>query len=106
MQDGVSGTAAASKIGAARAGLYEFVGRQGQLQGDQIHGQLDFIDDTGIHCLGPFEPVNTLVPLLRDWRDLLLHGGPNPIPGKEGAAAVRICEACRESAAADRWIAF
>ena len=104
MQGDLSGTADASKIGASRSGRYEFVGRQGQLQGDQIHGRLDFIDGADLHPLGRFEAANTLVPLLRDWRDLLLHGSANPIPGAEGAAAVRICDACRESAAADRWV--
>ena len=82
MQGDLNGTADASKIGASRSGRYEFVGRQGQLQGDQIHGQLDFIDGADIQPLGRFDAANTLVPLLRDWRGPAAARRTQPHPGR------------------------
>jgi hypothetical protein len=30
--------------------------------------------------------------------------GPNPVTGEDGLAAVRICDACRQSALEDKWV--
>lgn len=96
------GNVDAGKVSPAREGRYSFIGEEGQLQGDQIHGELSF--QRGLErepiALEPDGP--TLVPLLADWRRHLRGEGPNPIPAEEGLAAVRICEACRVSAAEDR----
>ncbi len=100
------GTVDASKVGPARSGRFEFVGSKGQLQGDQVHGFVDFLHHNGIEPLDRKEPISTIVPLLDDWREYILGTGPNPIPGEEGLAAVRICEACRKSALEDRWISL
>ncbi len=96
------GNVDAGKVSPAREGRYTFIGEEGQLQGDQIHGELSF--QRGLErepiALEPDGP--TLVPLLADWRRHLRDEGPNPIPAQEGLAAVRICEACRISAEENR----
>jgi predicted dehydrogenase len=102
MEDGTPGTVDASKVGPARTGRYEFLGAGGQLQGDQIHGRLEFIQGKDLQSLPVAEPVSTIVPLLRDWETYLRGNGTNPIPGEEGLAAIRICEACRKSAIENR----
>lgn len=104
MSDDLVGTVDASKVGPARAGCYEFVGSEGQLQGDQIHDSLSFVSGTEIQPLPLPEAVPTLRPLLELWRGFLLGEGENPVPATEGLAAIRVCEACRLSAAGDKWI--
>ncbi len=98
------GTVDASKVGPSRSGRYEFVGSKGQLHGDQVHGFVEFIQQNTIEAIAREEPVSTIIPLLAAWYDHLLGKGPNPIPGEDGLAAVRICDACLQSAREDRWI--
>ncbi len=104
MEGGLVGTVDASKIGPARTGLFEFVGEQGQLQGDQVHGSIEFIHQAQVESLHKTEPVSTLVPLLQDWQHFLSGQAANPISGDDGLEAVRICEACLTSARQDRWV--
>ncbi|MCP4546440.1 MAG: Gfo/Idh/MocA family oxidoreductase [bacterium] len=87
-----------SKVGPARAGRYEFTGDQGQLQGDQVHGILQFITGMEISDLPVEPPGPALVPLLADWERCLRGEGENPIPVEEGLAALRICDAVARSA--------
>ncbi len=104
MEDGLVGTVDASKVGPARSGLFEFVGAQGQLQGDQVHGTIEFIHNATLESLGKNEAVSTLVPFLDDWHQFLSGQGVNPISGEDGLAAVHICEACLTSARQDGWV--
>lgn len=104
MEDGLVGTVDASKIGPARTGLFEFVGAEGQLQGDQVHGNIEFIHQARVESLHKTEPISTLVPFLHDWHNYLSGQAANPISGEDGLAAVRICEACLTSAREDRWV--
>ncbi len=106
MDGGVVGTLDCSKVGRARSGRFEFVGREGQLQGDQIFNTLERIRATEVTSLGPGEPVQTLVPFLREWRDFLAGRAANPVAGEDGLAAVRICEACLESSRSGQWTAI
>ena len=94
MEDGLTGTVDASKVGPSRMGRYEFVGDAGQLQGDQIHGSLEFLRGTKIESLPVAPQTPTLPLLLADWEAHLRREGPNPIPAEEGLAALRICAAC------------
>jgi predicted dehydrogenase len=99
------GTIDVSKVGPARHGRYEFVGEAGTLQGDQIHGTLEFVRGTAVEAL-PVEPqAPTLPPLLADWAAFLRGEGKNPIPAAEGLAAVRIAAACAASAASGEAVA-
>jgi len=98
MEGGLTGTVDCSKVGPGRSGRMEFVGSRGQIHGDQVHGTLEFVSGLARHPLAAGGPVHTIVPLLRDWTAFLLGRCPNPISAREGLAAVRICEACRESA--------
>lgn len=95
-----------SKVAAARAGRYEFVCENGQLQGDQIHGLLQRIEQSRIEDLAVAPPGPAILPLLEDWYRFLTGNGENPIPGKEGLAAVKICHACRMSVASGNWVAL
>lgn len=97
------GLADASKVGPARCGRYEFVGEAGQLQGDQIHGTLEFVEGLTVTPLAHPPLTPTLPPLLGAWERHLRGKGPNPIPAAEGLAAIRICDACRRSAASGDW---
>lgn len=92
------GNVDASKVGPARAGRYEFIGEAGQLQGDQIHGLLEFVAGMRVTPLAVTPPAPTLPPLLADWERHLRGAGPNPIPAEEGLAAIRVCAACRRAA--------
>lgn len=104
MSNGLIGVVLAGKVGQARAGRYEFMGEGGQVQGDQIHGFLEMVRGMTITPL-PHEPLGpTILPLLGDWLAFLAGQGDNPIPGEEGLAAVKVCEACRESTKSGGWV--
>ena len=77
---------------------------KGQLYGDQVHGTLDLVHHASTKPLERFVQENSIVPLLTDWANCLHGRGLNPIPGEEGFAAVRICDACRQSSLEDRWV--
>ncbi|MFC1523433.1 Gfo/Idh/MocA family protein [Thermodesulfobacteriota bacterium] len=104
MENHIIGTVDAGKVGPARTGRFEFVGSDGQLQGDQVHGTMEFIHQNLITPLPPPKPISTLIPLLTAWHKHLIGNGPNPVPGEDGLEAVRICEACRHSAQIDDWV--
>ena len=104
MAEDVVGTIDCSKVGHARSGRFEFVGYEGQLHGDQVHNTLEFIRGTEVRNLAAGAQMNTLVPLLRDWHEFLTGAGQNPVAGEDGLAAVRLCEACLESAASGNWV--
>ena len=104
MEGGAVGTVDASKVGPAQIGRYEFIGSSGQLQGDQIHGLVEFIKGTSIEKLPQKKPTPTIISLLSDWRDFLRGEKPNPVLGDDGLAAVKICDACLQSAKEDRWV--
>jgi predicted dehydrogenase len=97
MSGGLVGNVDASKVGPSRMGRYEFVGDAGQLQGDQIHGSLEFIEGMRIETLPVEAQAPTLPLLLADWAAHLRGEGPNPIPAAEGLAALRISAACARS---------
>lgn len=103
LENGVLGTVDCSKIGPARSGGFEFVGDKGYLYGDQVHHIAERTDGRQRIPLQLGEPVNTIVPLLRDWCAFLQGRGANPIPGEEGVKAVRVCEACLRSATKGGW---
>lgn len=104
MEGEVVGTIDCSKVGQARTGRFEFVGSDGQLHGDQVHGTLELVQGSSVTRLQPEEQFNAIVPLLRDWQAFLLGQGPNPVTGADGLAAVRLCEACLESSREERWV--
>jgi len=104
LSKGLVGVVQAGKIGRARAGRYEFMGENGQLQGDQVHGLLEIIHEMTISPL-PHNAIGpAILPLLNDWFSFLSGNQANPIPGQEGLAAVKICDACRESASTEDWV--
>jgi predicted dehydrogenase len=100
----VNGTIDCSKVGLARSGRFEFGGHEGQLNGDQVHGILERIKGSAVQKYEICTAVNTIIPLLADWRDFLSGTGPNPVPGEEGLQAVRLCEASLESARTEGWV--
>jgi predicted dehydrogenase len=104
MDGEVVGAIDCSKLGPARTGRFEFVGSMGQLHGDQVHGTLELVQGSSLIRQHPGEPLNTIIPLLRDWQAFLAGQGPNPISGEDGLAAVRLCEACLESSRGERWV--
>ncbi|MHB1350541.1 MAG: gfo/Idh/MocA family oxidoreductase [Desulfobulbus sp.] len=104
MGDEIVGTIDCSKVGPARSGRFEFVGSDGQLQGDQVHGTLETVRGMTVSRLRFGGPCNTIIPLLRDWQAFLTGRGSNPVSGEDGLAAVRLCEACLESARCGVWV--
>lgn len=104
MQNDVFGIVEASKISPARSGRYEFVGDKGLIMADQIHGNGEFVSGPNITPLFKYGLEPSILPLLLDWSNYLLKKSENPIPANEGLAAVRICDACRESAVIDDWV--
>jgi len=104
MSAGLVGVVMAGKVGMARAGRYEFMGEDGLVQGDQVHGTLEMVREMRITPLPHGPQGAAILPLLRDWLAFLGGHGQNPIPGEEGLAAVLICEACRESASTGGWV--
>lgn len=103
LDNGALGTVDCAKIGPARSGRFEFVGAAAQLHGDQVHHTAEWIHDMRRKAIDPGPLVNTIVPLLTDWLAFLRGQGPNPVPGQDGLAAVRIGEACQRSAATGSW---
>lgn len=106
MEGGLVGTVDASKVGPARLGRFEFVGENGQLQGDQIHNFVELVKGSEISSIALEKPASTIIPLLRGWHEFLLGMGENPVPGVDGAAAVEIADACLRSAASDAWVSI
>lgn len=104
MEHNVVGTIDCSKIGHARSGRFEFVGYDGQLHGEQVYNTLELIRGTEVQKLQPEGPGNAIIPLLRSWGAFLSGSGVNPVTGEDGLAAVRVCEACLESARSDSWV--
>ncbi len=104
MAGGIMGTIDCSKIGHARSGRFEFVGLDGQLHGDQVHGILEEIRGAEITELARRSPGNTIISLLEDWRDFLAGKTENPVTGADGLAAVQACEACLKSASLGNWV--
>lgn len=104
LDNGAIGILDASKVGPARAGRYEFVCENGQLQGDQVHGILQHVELAKIQELEVIPPGPTISPLLLDWYQFLVGSGKNPIPGEEGLAAVKICHACRAAVESGDWV--
>jgi predicted dehydrogenase len=104
MEDNVVGTVDCSKVGNARSGRFEFVGYDGQLHGEQVYNVLELIRGTEVKTLRTEGPENTIVSLLRSWSAFLSGRGANPVTGEDGLAAVRVCEACLESARTDSWV--
>jgi predicted dehydrogenase len=104
MENGVIGTVDCSKVSHARSGKFEFVGAEGQLHGEQIYGACEIIRQLERTPVDPGRPVNTIVPLLVDWHAYLCGRRANPVPGRDGLAAVMICEACLRSAQTGQWV--
>lgn len=103
MEGGVVGTIDCSKVGRARSGRFEFVCSEGQLLGEQVHNQLSIIRNMEQEVLDPGKPVSTIMPLLAQWHSYLAGIGENPVPGEEGLAAIRFCDACLRSSASGDW---
>ena len=104
MEHNVVGTIDCSKVGYARSGRFEFVGYRGQLHGDQVHQTMELIRGTEVNRLQPEGRVDTVVTLLQQWSAFLNGRQSNPVPGEDGLAAVRLCEACLESARTGAWV--
>ncbi len=100
---GVMGLLDTSKISPARTGGFEFMGQNGILSGDQIHGSLQWLHGTELTPLPCAAPGPTIVNLLEDWYNFLCNRGENPIDGLEGLSAVRACKACLRSAKSGTW---
>ncbi|OKY76169.1 MAG: hypothetical protein BM485_02655 [Desulfobulbaceae bacterium DB1] len=105
MENGVIGVVDGARVGRGRSGRYEFVGIDGELHGDQIHGQLDFIRGSRREVVGHPLLTGTIVPLLADWHSFLSGRAANPVAGEEGLAALAVCRACVLSATRDQWVA-
>ncbi len=104
MEDGLVGTIDGIKLGSSRSSRYEFIGENGQLHGDQIHGSLKLIENTQIKSLPETDQIPTILHLLKDWYTYLKQDGINPIPGDEGLSAVKISDACKKSAEKKKWV--
>ena len=104
MDGGLVGIVDSGNISESRSGRYEFIGSEGQLQGDQVQGFIEFVQGTTIERLPMDKPLPTIIPFLHTWRDYLKGYGPNPVTGEDGLAAMRISDACRQAAIEDRWI--
>jgi len=97
------GSVEVSKVGPARSGRYAFVGSEGTLVGDQIHGSLEFIRGANIETLAQFEALPTLPMLLDDWHRFLRGEEENPISVSHGFAALEVCEAAKEADKSGTW---
>lgn len=104
MEKGVKGTVDCSKVGNARSGRFEFVGRQGQLAGDQVYNTCEMIHHGFRTVLEPGAAVSTIIHLLDDWRGFLSGEKENPVPGRDALEALRCCQACLESARTGKWV--
>ena len=104
MEGGVAGTVDVSKVGHARSGRYEFICQQGQLHGEQIHLSMDTVSAGTLQRVERFFPENTILPFLQDWEGFLDGRNPNPVSGEDGLYAVKVCDACLQSAGEERWV--
>jgi predicted dehydrogenase len=104
MENGVVGTVDVSKVGHARSGRYEFICRQGQLFGEQIHSFVDVVHGSALQRVEEPLPHNTILTLLRDWNAFLDGRKENPVTGEEGIYAVKVCDACLQSATVECWV--
>lgn len=103
-ENGVLGTLDVSKIGQARSGRYEFVCQEGQLHGDQVHGFTTIIRHSTVAAHEQLVQEPTVLRLLEAWSAFLETGHNNPVTGEDGLYAVRVCDACLQSAASRCWV--
>lgn len=97
LSGGAIGYVDTSKVAPTRSGRYEFVCEYGQLQGDQVHGILEKLQNFEILDLCP-EPLGpALLPLLEDWYLFIIGKGVNPVSANDGLAVVKICQNCQSS---------
>jgi len=104
MDNGVAGTVDISKVSHARSGRFEFICHDGHLYGEQIHSFVEVVRSSDLQRVEELPQVNTILQLLKDWGDFLDGKRKNPIPGEAGLYAVKVCDACLESAFEDRWV--
>ena len=69
-----------------------------------MHNTLERIHGVDVENLQPGESTNTIMLLLQGWLAFLSGQGENPVSGEDGLAAVRLCEACLESARSGMWV--
>lgn len=103
-ENGVLGTLDVSKVGYARSGRYEFICRDGQLHADQIHGFTKVIKNSSVISHEEQEQVPTILLLLQDWFRFIQTGEKNPVTGEDGLYAIKVCDACLQSAVEKRWV--
>jgi len=106
MDNGFVGIVESSKITPARSARYEFTGSSGQLQGDQIHGFVQFVKGMNREDIFRSEPEPAILYMLHEWFLFLSGGGNNPVSAEDGLAAVKICDACRNSSLTQQWVAI
>ena len=104
MDNGVVGIVESSRVTQARSARYEFAGSSGQLHGDQVHGFVEFVKGIAIEELYRSTPEPAILYLLKDWFLFLSGKKDNPVPGEDGLAAVKICDACRTSSLNKQWV--
>ncbi len=103
MENNVTGTVSASKVGQGRCGSYEFICNEGQLHGDQVHGNIQLINNREIQTQN-IRRKPTIIPLLEKWHKFLAGKDKNPISGEEGLMAIKICQACYRSLKTENWV--
>jgi predicted dehydrogenase len=101
--DKTNGIVQASKISAARTGQYQFIGKDGILQGDQTFNTLEMIQGMNKTDIPLQTQELTLISILNDWKNFLNNKSVNPIPGKDGLEALKICMACIKSFKSKKW---
>ena len=104
MENNVAGIVDVSKLSTSRSGRFEFICEKAQLHGDQIHGYVNSISASVEKQLEKFQPVPTVLQLLKDWQGFLDGQGENPVTGEDGLYAIRVSEASLESSEDSRWV--
>lgn len=103
---GVRCCAEIAKCSPVRMEPIDLTGDRGHLVGDARTNVLAFIGEAGVERVDLGEPVHTVSAVLNEFASRLLRGEPMRITLEDGLKAVRIAEACLESARDGAWVSL
>ena len=95
---GLSCSIDVSRVSQGRVTRAEIIGAQGQACADWTKHHVTLTQEGNKDTNYPCSKDPTLVPVLRDFFHALQTGTPMPITGEDGLQAVRIADACYQSA--------
>lgn len=104
--DGAKAILDASMCSRGRVERLEASGDRGQLVADRYDSKITLVDEAGRRVINVLEPDRSLLKVLESFINSIRYDAEPQVTGEEGLEAVKICEACYESARVGRPISL